>query len=176
VDSFAEMNRSIGWVGVGVSLAGVGLMAFPIVVTGREVLDPEQILGFLVAPLGLFVVLIGAVSVDPYRTTVSGTFGNPEEAPVPIPQPEPIRREVRYANPNASVYCRFCRAVITADLASCPRCARPRECRSCRRPLGFVLDRPTCPTCARAEPFCNCPRLARIEGPRLGPPSRSMVP
>lgn len=154
------MNRSIAWVGIGISLLGVGLVAFPIAVTGREQLDPEQIGGFLLAPLGLFVVLIAAVSGDPYRTTVPGTFGNPEEAPVSPHAPAPPPR-TRYTNLNASVYCKVCRAVIAADLASCPRCARARECRCCRRPLGLVLDRPTCPTCARAEPFCNCPQMAR---------------
>jgi len=155
------MNRSIAWVGVGLSLAGIGLVAFPIVVTGREQLDPEQIGGFLVAPLGLFVVLIAAVSGDPYRTTVPGTFGNPEEALRPSASAPAGSPRPRYTNPNASVYCRACRAVITSDLATCPRCARARECRNCRRPLGQVLDRPTCPTCARAEPFCNCPQLVR---------------
>lgn len=166
------MNRSIAWVGVGVVLIGIGLVAFPIVVTGHELLDPEQIVGFLLAPLGLFVVLIAAVSVDPYQTTVSGAFGNPEEAPRPPAAPETSPSRSRYANPNAPVYCRLCHAVITADLAYCPRCARPRECRNCRRPLGQVLDRPTCPACGRAEPFCNCPQLFRAPTPRIGRLSR----
>lgn len=170
------MNRSIAWVGIVVCLAGLGMVAFPIVVAGRETLDPEQIAGFLVAPIGLFVVLIAAVSVDPYRTTVSGAFGNPDEGPV---APEAERRPtsgVRFANPHDPVYCRYCRAVITADLASCPRCARARECRGCRRPLGQVLDRPTCPTCARAEPFCNCSRLSATPTGRFGRPGRRAAP
>lgn len=161
------MNRSIAWVGIVLILAGIGLVAFPIVVSGHELLDDEQILGFLVAPVGLFVVLIAAVSVDPSRTTIGGAFGNPDEPPAAAggtraPPPRP-----RYS-PSAPVYCRFCRAVITSDLAACPRCARARLCRSCARPLGQVLDRPTCPTCARAESFCNCPLLVTSAVPRSG--------
>jgi hypothetical protein len=153
------VNRSIAGVGIALVLAGVGLVAFPIVATGQERLDPEQIVGFLVVPFGTFVVMIAASSVDPRRTTVVGTFGNPEERP-PEPGPRPTARP-RYSNPNAPVHCRRCRAVITADLARCPRCSRARECRSCGRPLGQVLDRPTCPPCARAEPFCACAVLPR---------------
>jgi len=162
------MNRSIARVGVVVIVAGLGLVAFPIVVSGHESLDLEQILGFLLAPFGLFVVMIAAASVDPERTTVSGTFGNPDEAPrPPAAGAEQISR-ARYLNPNEPVHCRVCRAVITADLSRCPRCSRARECRTCGRPLGLVLDRPTCPTCARAEPFCNCAQLVRSRPTRVG--------
>jgi len=169
------MNRSIAFVGVAVILAGIGLVAFPIVVGGREQLDPEQVAGFLVAPIGLFVVLIAAVSVDPYRTTVLGTFGNPDEAPRPAVSPGAAPERLRYPNPNEPVHCRACRAMIAADLARCPRCARPRECRSCRRPLGQVLERPTCPTCARPEPFCNCPSLPRPRQTPVGRAARGPV-
>ena len=169
------MNRSIAWVGIGVILAGIGLVAFPIFTTGQEQLDPEQIVGFLAAPVGLFVVLIAAVSVDPYHTTVSGAFGNPDE---PVGQDSPAPATVsrgRLANPFEPVYCRFCRALIAADLSRCPRCDRARECRNCRRPLGQVLDRPTCPTCARAEPFCDCPLLAHHPALRVGRPMKGSV-
>ncbi len=163
------MNRSIAGVGIALILAGIGLVAFPIVVTGAERLDPEQIAGFLLAPFGLFVVTIAAASIDPRKTTVVGTFGNPEE-PAPTPgKVEPPRG--RFTNPNEPVHCRVCRAVITADLSRCPRCSRARECRSCGRPLGQVLDRPTCPRCARPEPFCSCAWLARpARAGRLGSP------
>lgn len=161
------MNRAIAGVGIGVILAGIALVAFPIVVTGRELLDPEQMAGFLVAPVGLFVVLIAAVSVDPRRTTIVGTFGNPDEPAPRIPLATPAAARSR-SNPNAPVYCRYCRTVITADLARCPRCSRARDCRTCGRPLGLVLERPTCPTCARAEPFCGCPWLARPAPSRVG--------
>jgi hypothetical protein len=161
------MNRSIAWVGVGIVVVGLGLAAFPIVVSGHEVLDDEQLAGFLVAPFGLFVVLIAAVSVDPTRTTVGGAFGNPDEPPA-VGAPGPVAPARRRTNPNLPVYCRYCRAVITADLSRCPRCSRARECRSCGRPLGQVLDRPTCPSCAHAEPFCNCPVLARPAPSRIG--------
>lgn len=161
------MNRSIAGVGIGIIVAGIALVAFPIVVLGREQLDPEQLAGFLVAPVGLFVVLIAAVSVDPRRTTIVGTFGNPDERPPAPAEPEWLGARPR-SSPNEPVYCRFCRAVITADLARCPRCSRARDCRNCGRPLGFVLERPTCPTCAQAEMFCSCPFLPRRVPPRVG--------
>jgi hypothetical protein len=161
------MNRSIAGVGIAVIFLGIGLVAFPIVVTGQEQLDPEQIAGFLVAPVGLFVVLIAAISVDPRRTTIVGPFGNPDETlslarPAAAPPPRP-----RFT-PSDPVYCRFCRAVITPDLSRCPRCARARDCRDCGRPLGQVLGRPTCPTCAQPEAFCPCPRLSRPAGATRG--------
>jgi len=160
------MNRAIAGVGIGVILVGIGLVAFPVVVTGQEQLDPEQLTGVLVAPVGLFVVLLAAVSVDPRRTTIVGTFGNPDE---PMPS-EPSETEVSARAPTGLrevVYCRFCRTVITPDLARCPRCSRARDCRPCGRPLGLVLERPTCPTCARAELLCNCPVLPRPSPARV---------
>ncbi len=153
------MNRSIVLVGVGIILVGLGLVAFPIVVSGHELFDVEQEAGFLVAPVGLVVVLIGAVQHDPERTTVGGTFGNPEEERKRPPGAD-FTRSLAYS-PKESVNCRFCWSVITYDRATCPRCSRARDCRSCGRPLGMVLERATCPTCARAEAFCNCARLNR---------------
>lgn len=151
------MNRSIAGIGIAVILVGIGLVAFPIVVSGHERLDVEQMSGFLIAPVGLFVVLIAAISVDPSRTTISGAFGNPDESVRPTPSAAPRAR----GGMTPTVYCRFCRAVIPTELSRCPRCARARDCRPCGRPLGLVLDRPTCPTCARAEPLCNCVFLSR---------------
>jgi hypothetical protein len=158
------MNRDIAGIGVVFILLGFGLVAYPIVVFGGEQLDLEQEIGFLVAPLGLVVVMLGALAHDPERTTVGGAFGNPELAarrPDRGAHPTLEPRANRVFNPHEPVNCRYCRTVIAADLALCPRCARPRECRNCGRPLGIVMDRPTCPACARAEPFCNCPQLAR---------------
>jgi len=168
------MNRSTAGIGIAIVLVGIALVAFPIYTTGHEWLDDEQIVGFLLAPVGLFVVLIAAVAVDPRTTTIAGAFGNPEEPTPPgkgSAAPSPSRR----TSPYASVYCRSCRAVITADLARCPRCSRARECHGCGRPLGLVLDRPTCPTCARAEPFCNCPFLQRSATLTVGRGARSVV-
>lgn len=162
------MNRSIAWVGVAVIVLGFGLVAFPLVVSGREILDDEQILGFLLAPVGLFVVLIAAVSVDPRTTTVTGTFGNPDERAPTGPSEGPTPSRSRLRSPLEPVHCRYCRAVITADLSQCPRCARARDCRPCGRPLGQVLDRPTCPTCAQAEAYCRCPVLSRPAPARVG--------
>jgi hypothetical protein len=153
------MNRSIAGIGIAVILIGIGLVAFPIVVTGQERLDLEQTAGFLIAPVGLFVVLIAAISVDPSRTTIAGAFGNPDESVRPTSASPPAPRSRVGLTPT--VYCRYCRAVIPTELSRCPRCSRARDCRPCGRPLGLVLDRPTCPTCARAEPLCNCVFLSR---------------
>ena len=169
------MNRSIAYCGVGLIVFGFMLVAYPIVVTGAEQLDLEQELGFLLAPVGLVVVMLGALALDPARTTVGGAFGNPESAQLRAGSTLVVEpRARRLFNPHEPVNCRFCRTVITADLAQCPRCARARDCRGCGRPLGLVNDRPTCPTCARAEPFCNCPALVRPPPPSrpTGPPSR----
>jgi len=158
------MNRSIAGVGIGVILLGFALVGFPIATTGREQLDLEQIAGLLVAPVGLGVVLIAAISVDPRRTTVAGTFDNaPEPRTVKVTGAPPGTRS-RLPHPFEATHCRRCRAVITHDLSNCPRCARARDCRSCGRPLGQVLERPTCPPCARAEPFCNCTVLPHPRG------------
>ena len=169
------MNRSIAYSGVGVIVLGFVLVAFPIVVTGGEQLDLEQEAGFLLAPLGLVVVMLGALALDPARTTVAGAFGNPETVQMRASATPAVEiRARRLFNPHEPVDCRYCRSVITPDLAQCPRCARARDCRNCGRPLGLVNDRPTCPTCARAEMFCNCAQLARPTSPVRAnvPPSR----
>lgn len=168
------MNREIAGVGIVFIVLGLGLVAYPIAFTGSEQLDIEQEVGFLVVPVGLVVVMLGALAHNPERTTVGGAFGNPEEDLYRRPRgrpPEP--RAARIFNPHEPVDCRYCRTVITADLAQCPRCARHRDCRSCGRPLGIVLDRVTCPTCGRAEGLCNCPTLVR---PTASSPSASAVP
>lgn len=157
------MNRAVVYLGIGVALGGIALVSFPIATTGAETFDIEQEAGLLVAPVGLVVVMFGASFYDPTRTTVGGTFGNPEEV---------RRRDRKLAtaaltltyHPYDSVLCRHCRSYVAFDLATCPRCARARECRTCGRPLGLVLDRATCPFCARPEAFCNCPRLLASSG------------
>jgi hypothetical protein len=157
------MNRSITLLGVAIILAGFALAAFPIVVTGSEQFDLEQEAGIFLAPVGLLVVLIGAVQPNPERTTVGGTFGNPDVDPrreAAARSAEPARAG-RAFNPREPVNCRFCRTVITFDLAYCPRCARPRDCRGCGRPLDRVGDLTDCFGCHRVEAFCNCPRLPR---------------
>ena len=156
------MNRSIAYCGVAVILFGFAMVAYPIVVTGGEQLDLEQELGFLFAPVGLVVVMLGALALDPKRTTVGGAFGNPDRALERSGStPTGGGRERLLFNPHEPVNCRYCGTVITADLAQCPRCARARDCRNCGRPLGFVVSRVTCPTCARIEGLCNCARLVR---------------
>ena len=162
------MNRTIVGVGLVILLFAFALVAFPIVATGAEVFDFEQEAGLFVLPAGLAIILLGLVAHDPRATTVGGAFGNVEEsARRPRASAPAARAPVGYS-PKEPVSCRYCRTYIPWDVAICPRCARPRACRTCGRPLGMVLDRATCPTCARAEVFCNCPMLARpsTTGPR----------
>jgi hypothetical protein len=159
------MNRTVAYLGVATCLAGLALASFPIVVTGHELFDVEQESGFLVAPVGLVVVMLAFTLHDPRQTTVAGAFGNPEEER--HRRPEPLRPAIPSLgyNPRETAICRYCRTNIEFDQANCPRCARARECRSCGRPLGYVLDRATCPRCARAEALCNCPMLTRAPSP-----------
>lgn len=157
------MNRSVVLIGVVLICAGFALAAYPIATTGTESLDIEDEVGFLLAPFGLVIVMLGALAQDPSRTTVGGAFGNPDVAleRASSRAPPVDQRARRIFNPHEPVDCRYCRTVITADLAQCPRCARARECRGCGRPLGFVINHVTCPSCGRAEALCNCPQLAR---------------
>jgi hypothetical protein len=160
------MNRSITLIGVAIILFGFMLVASPIVLTGAEQFDLAQEGGIFLAPVGLLVVLIGAVQPNPERTTVGGTFGNPEMTPR-RPPPDRFAESSRTPlgfNPRTPVDCRYCRTVIAYDLAFCPRCARPRDCRGCGRPLGVAGDRTDCPGCHREEAFCNCPRTGRASG------------
>lgn len=157
------MNRSIVLVGVGVIVGGLALVASPLVLTGAEMFTIEQEVGIFLTPIGLLVVLIGAVQVNPELTTVGGTFGNPDvSAPrTGPPRPSPAGQSRRGYNPREPVNCRGCGSIIQFDLALCPRCARPRPCRECGRPLGMAENRTDCPSCHREEAFCNCPKLAR---------------
>jgi len=156
------MNRSIALLGIVVIVLGFALIAYPIAVNGSEQLDLEQESGFLATPVGLVIVMLGALAPDPERTTVGGTFGSSDANVYRTSRGSPVEaREKRVFNPHAPVDCRYCRTPITADLATCPRCARPRDCRSCGRPLEMVGTQVTCPTCRRTEAFCNCAWSAR---------------
>lgn len=155
------MNRSIMLVGLAIILAGIALVASPIVLYGTEIFTAEQEFGIFLAPVGLLVLLIGAVQANPEMTTVGGTFGNPDVHPDRADPTTAARPAARGFSPHEAVDCRYCRAVITYDLAYCPRCARPRDCRGCGRPLGMSGDLTDCPGCHRVEAFCNCPRTAR---------------
>ncbi len=137
------MNRTIILLGVGILLTGFALMSYPIAVTGQEQFDLEQEAGLYFLPPALAVLLIGSISDDPRVTTIGGAFGNPDaESPRPSGQGASTRprSELTY-HPKEPVACRYCSTVIAPDLAQCPRCARARECRSCGRPLGVVLER-----------------------------------
>jgi hypothetical protein len=154
------MNRTILLVGIGIFLAGCALIASPIALTGQEEFTLAQEAGlFFLAP-AFAVMLVGSISDDPRITTVGGAFGNPDAGqPSSRTRAGAVKPTPLAYHPHEPVRCRNCSVIIPADLARCPRCGRTRECRSCGRPLGIVLDRPTCPACARPEPFCNCPHL-----------------
>jgi hypothetical protein len=162
------MNRSIILLGVGILLLAFALIAYPIAVTGGEQFDLEQELGIYLIPPALAVILVGSISTDPRGTTVGGAFGNPDVRSeragtrvTPGP-PGPL-----LYSPSEPARCRYCPTIIPAELAQCPRCARARECRTCNRPLGLVLDRATCPTCGLAESRCRCSRIALKPVPTL---------
>ncbi|HTP54094.1 MAG TPA: hypothetical protein VML94_03890 [Thermoplasmata archaeon] len=164
------MNRSIVYIGVGVILFGISLVSSPIALTGREEFDLAQEAGFLVAPVGLVVVMLGASFYDPTRTTVGGAFGNPEAVrPSGVVDRSPVRPASTLYHPHGFAICRHCRTPIGYEQANCPRCARARDCRSCGRPLGLVLERATCPMCARPEALCSCPPFARGGASPSGP-------
>jgi hypothetical protein len=155
------MNRSILLVGVGILLLAFALIAYPIAVTGAEAFDLEQEAGIYLIPPALAVILVGSIATDPRGTTVGGAFGNPDlrlERPAgraPSGPPGPL-----LYNPSEPARCRYCPTIIAPELAQCPRCARARECRTCNRPLGLVLDRATCPTCGLPEARCRCAHVA----------------
>jgi hypothetical protein len=167
------MHRSIAYVGVGTLLLAFALIAFPIWAYGSEQFDLEQEFGILILPAGLLVLLVAGVSPDPRLTTVGGTFGNPEFAgrERPARSSASVPGRLTY-HPREAVNCEQCGTVVSPDLARCPRCTRARMCRTCGRPLGYVLDRPTCPRGAKAEPFCDCPQLPRKAGPSTRARSR----
>jgi hypothetical protein len=155
------MNRSMVGISATLIVIAIGLVSFPLWATGSEQFDLEQEVGILFLPFGLVTMLVGLTAPDPETTTVGGAFGNREfdRRPRTGPRPEP-RRRLSYS-PVEPIRCPQCRTYVAAELIRCPRCARPRPCRSCGRPLGLVLERPTCPACGRAEPLCNCPSLGR---------------
>jgi len=155
------MNRSLAYIGIGVIVAGLALASYPLVVNGVEKFDIEQEAGVYIAPVGLVVILLAAVAQDPRKTTVRGAFGNPDERPSRTRVPAGAPPAAHRYNSSEAASCRFCRTFISPELAQCPRCARARDCRSCGRPLGIVLERATCPRCALPEAICSCAILEK---------------
>jgi hypothetical protein len=155
------MNRQSVGVAAVLMFFALALISFPLWALGSEQFDIEQELGILFLPVTLGILLVGLTSIDPSSTTVGGAFGNADFDPVRAKAVSSAPRYRLAYDPRGEVFCRFCRTIIPADLSRCPRCARARPCRSCERPLGVVLARPTCPTCARAEALCNCVPLPR---------------
>jgi len=161
------MHRTIAYVGIAVFVGSIALIGFPIWAFGVEQFDPEQELGILLLPAGLLVLLVASVSTDPRLTTVGGAFGNPDFDPRRRNTLAPSAPAPRVPyHPREAVQCEQCGSMVGPDLARCARCSRARPCRSCGRPLGYVLDRPTCPRCGKPEPFCDCPILPRSAPPR----------
>jgi len=154
------MNRSIILLGVGILGVAFALIAYPIAVTGHEQFDLEQEAGIYVIPPSLAVILVGAIAVDPRGTTIGGAFGNPDaKLDRTVARPAAAAPATSLYHPHEPARCRYCGSIIPSELAQCPRCARARECRTCNRPLGLVLDRATCPTCGMAEARCPCPHI-----------------
>jgi hypothetical protein len=155
------MNRDIVGVAGVLIVFALALVSFPLWALGTEQFDIEQELGILFVPFSLVILLVGLMALDPRTTTVGGAFGNAEFDPTRRKPTSGVQRTRLAYDPLSEVHCPYCRTIITADLTQCPRCGRARPCRSCGRPLGTVLERPTCPSCARAEALCNCPPLPR---------------
>ncbi|MGA8275454.1 MAG: hypothetical protein WB789_08770 [Thermoplasmata archaeon] len=155
------MNRDIVGVAGVLIVFALALVSFPLWALGAEQFDFEQEVGILFLPFSLVALLVGLTALDPRSTTVGGAFGNAEFDPAP-PKPTGGSQRTRLAyDPTGEVHCPFCRTIITSDLTQCPRCGRARPCRSCERPLGMILERPTCPACAQPEALCNCSPLPR---------------
>jgi hypothetical protein len=167
------LNRSLTSLGLGILIATLLLLAFPIIVFGHEAFDLEQQMGLVGLPVGLLVILFGAASPDPRLTTVGGAFGNPDENILRreglVELPTPAARFI--PGPRESVNCRHCYTGIPPGSLTCPRCTRPRDCRSCHRPLTMFGRAIRCLRCQRDEVFCNCPKLVRT--PTMTPGTRT---
>jgi hypothetical protein len=170
------LNRSLTFLGLGILIVTLALLAFPIVVTGHEMFDLEQQLGLVGLPVGLLVILFGASSPDPRLTTVGGAFGNPDENLLRregvVDVPTPAARFI--PGPRETVHCRHCYTGIPPGTLVCPRCSRSRDCRSCGRQLTLVGLAIRCPRCQRDEVFCNCPKVPRESGTVVGPRPRRL--
>lgn len=168
------MHRSLALVGVVLVIGAILAVAIPFLVTSAFS-DTDELYGAgLVFLLGLVLLLRGATAPDPAVTTVGGFLGNPlidesrraEEALL-----SPAARNIRYApGPREPVNCRQCYTIIPWNVVDCPRCARPRECRSCGKRLYFLAGAVRCAPCVRDETYCNCPQVrpsgARPSGAR----------
>lgn len=163
------MNRSLALVGLVLVIVAILLISIPFLVTSAfQVNDAVYATGLLFL-VGLVMLFQGARAPDPALTTVGGILGNPivdesrkaEEAVLNVP-----KSPVRYApGPREPVNCRYCYTGIPWDVLQCPRCGRPRQCRSCGKQLYFLAGAVRCAPCVRNEAECNCPRV-RPAGPR----------
>jgi hypothetical protein len=157
------MNRTLALVGTVLVIISLLSISIPFLVTSAfKVSDAAYAAGLLFL-VGLVVLYQAATAVDPSVTTVGGILGNPiidesrraEEAVTNVPL-SPVRYTV---GPKEPVNCRYCYTAIPWDVANCPRCARPRHCRSCGKPLFYLAGGVRCGPCVRDESQCNCPRV-----------------
>jgi hypothetical protein len=168
------MNRRIALLGVFILIVGIGLIVYPLVVTGSEQVDLEVEVGVFVLPVAVMVILWGSASPDPSITTVGGIFGSAEE--------NFLRRHERKSapvgparflpHPHESVNCRNCYTAIPLGFGVCPRCGLPRTCRQCGGRLSLSGTFTRCHMCGRDEVYCVCPKVkkpASVRGARTGP-------
>lgn len=155
------MNRTTVLLGGLVVVAGLGACAYPVAATGQESLGLPLEAGLLTLGAGLGVVLIGGVSPDPRISTVGGFFGNRDEDRVQrwLREHTHSRAALYKASPFESVHCEYCNTLMPAKSLNCPRCARNRRCRTCRKPLFFLAGAVRCGPCVKDEFFCGCPRV-----------------
>jgi hypothetical protein len=157
------MNRSLALVGLVLVIVASLLASIPFLVTASFQLNDVFYFAGVLFLVGVVILFQGATAPDPKVTTVGGLLGNPivdesrraEEAVTNLP-----KTPVRYAiGPKEPVNCRHCYTLIPWDVLYCPRCARPRECRSCGKQLYFLAGAVRCAPCVRDETQCNCPRV-----------------
>ena len=157
------MNRSIVYVGVFLFLGGLGLLLFPWLTSGKEVVDLFVQIGFIVVPSGLAISLWGGLSPDPELSTVAGSLGNPDEN-ILRRQPSvqvPVGAARYRPSSGDSTNCRHCYTSIPRKGLICPRCGRRRECVNCHKPLFWLAGAVRCAPCVRDEVYCDCPVTIR---------------
>ncbi|HUI38409.1 MAG TPA: hypothetical protein VLY85_02140 [Thermoplasmata archaeon] len=157
------MNRTIGYVGVAMIVEALGLWALPVALSGHEELGPALIAGVFILGAGFAVILWAAASPNPALSTVGGVFGNWDE--------DHVSRLLGHRNPTGparyrpgpleTTNCEWCYTAIPARQLLCPRCAKPRRCRRCHKPLYYLAGAVRCAPCVKDEVFCDCPRSVR---------------
>ncbi len=156
------MNRTIVYLGVIGLLLALGLLAFPVVVSGSFQLGWEVDLAIIALPASMMTILWGASLPDPSLTPVGGVFGSAEENEMRRQQADiHVAAIARYrSSPREPTNCRKCYTMVAYDLAQCPRCGTARLCRSCAKPLFYLSGDVRCGPCVKDENYCDCPHTA----------------